>query len=93
MYHNVFEMTVKEELESVLEENVADSKGDYDSEVYPFYLTWQSFCIQKNFAWDKEYDTRQASNRWEKQAMEKEKDWQQSKEREEWVCLSAGSFY
>lgn len=45
MYHNVFEMTVKEELESVLEENVegfpifADSQGDYDSEVYPFYLT------------------------------------------------------
>lgn len=40
--------------------------------VHPFYAYWQSFCTQKNFAWKEEYDTRQASNRWEKRAMEKE---------------------
>ncbi|OXB66711.1 hypothetical protein ASZ78_013102 [Callipepla squamata] len=48
------------------------SHSDYDTVVHPFYAYWQSFCTQKNFAWKEEYDTRQASNRWEKRAMEKE---------------------
>ncbi|KAI2537175.1 DnaJ heat shock protein family (Hsp40) member C21 [Homo sapiens] len=78
VYRNVFEMIAKEELESVLEEEVddfptfGDSQSDYDTVVHPFYAYWQSFCTQKNFAWKEEYDTRQASNRWEKRAMEKE---------------------
>uniref|UniRef100_A0A8I3WNW9 DnaJ homolog subfamily C member 21 n=1 Tax=Callithrix jacchus TaxID=9483 RepID=A0A8I3WNW9_CALJA len=46
--------------------------GDDEKVVHPFYAYWQSFCTQKNFAWKEEYDTRQASNRWEKRAMEKE---------------------
>ncbi|KAM6171831.1 LOW QUALITY PROTEIN: dnaJ homolog subfamily C member 21-like [Erethizon dorsatum] len=78
MYRNVLEMITKEELESALEEDVGDfsifgdSHSDYDTVVHPFYAYWQSFCTQKNFAWKEEYDTRQASNHWEKQAMEKE---------------------
>nr|XP_055223671.1 dnaJ homolog subfamily C member 21 isoform X3 [Gorilla gorilla gorilla] len=78
VYRNVFEMIAKEELESVLEEEVddfptfGDSQSDYDTVVHPFYAYWQSFCTQKNFAWKEEYDTRQASNRWVKRAMEKE---------------------
>ncbi|XP_049718065.1 dnaJ homolog subfamily C member 21 isoform X2 [Elephas maximus indicus] len=78
VYRNVFEMIAKEELESVLEDEVedfptfGDSQSDYDTVVHPFYAYWQSFCTQKNFAWKEEYDTRQASNRWEKRAMEKE---------------------
>ncbi|XP_047623240.1 dnaJ homolog subfamily C member 21 [Phacochoerus africanus] len=78
VYRNVFEMIAKEELESALEEDVedfptfGDSQSDYDTVVHPFYAYWQSFCTQKNFAWKEEYDTRQASNRWEKRAMEKE---------------------
>ncbi|XP_049563966.1 dnaJ homolog subfamily C member 21 isoform X2 [Orcinus orca] len=46
--------------------------GDDEKVVHPFYAYWQSFCTQKNFAWKEEYDTRQASNHWEKRAMEKE---------------------
>uniref|UniRef100_A0A2R8M3G0 DnaJ heat shock protein family (Hsp40) member C21 n=1 Tax=Callithrix jacchus TaxID=9483 RepID=A0A2R8M3G0_CALJA len=71
-------MIAKEELESVLEQEAddfptfGDSQSDYDTVVHPFYAYWQSFCTQKNFAWKEEYDTRQASNRWEKRAMEKE---------------------
>uniref|UniRef100_A0A2K6V2V4 C2H2-type domain-containing protein n=1 Tax=Saimiri boliviensis boliviensis TaxID=39432 RepID=A0A2K6V2V4_SAIBB len=78
VYRNVFEMIAKEELESVLEQEAddfptfGDSQSDYDTVVHPFYAYWQSFCTQKNFAWKEEYDTRQASNRWEKRAMEKE---------------------
>ncbi|XP_042546577.1 dnaJ homolog subfamily C member 21 isoform X1 [Dipodomys spectabilis] len=78
VYRNVFEMIAKEEIESVLEEDIQDfptfgySHSDYDTVVHPFYAYWQSFCTQKNFAWKEEYDTRQASNRWEKRAMEKE---------------------
>ncbi|KAF4024462.1 hypothetical protein G4228_016425 [Cervus hanglu yarkandensis] len=78
VYRNVFEMIAKEELESALEEDMedfptfGDSQSDYDTVVHPFYAYWQSFCTQKNFAWKEEYDTRQASNRWEKRAMEKE---------------------
>ncbi|XP_007956025.1 dnaJ homolog subfamily C member 21 [Orycteropus afer afer] len=78
VYRSVFEMIAKEELESVLEDAVedfptfGDSQSDYDTVVHPFYAYWQSFCTQKNFAWKEEYDTRQASNRWEKRAMEKE---------------------
>ncbi|XP_075397041.1 dnaJ homolog subfamily C member 21 [Tenrec ecaudatus] len=78
VYRNVFEMIAKEELESVLEEDkedspsFGDSQSDYDTVVHPFYAHWQSFCTQKNFAWKEEYDTRQAANRWEKRAMEKE---------------------
>ncbi|XP_040833391.1 dnaJ homolog subfamily C member 21 [Ochotona curzoniae] len=78
VYRNVFEMIAKEEMESTLEEDMeefptfGDSQSDYDTVVHPFYAYWQSFCTQKNFAWKEEYDTRQASNRWEKRAMEKE---------------------
>ncbi|XP_038599979.1 dnaJ homolog subfamily C member 21 [Tachyglossus aculeatus] len=78
VYRNVFELIVKEELESVPEEDseefppFGDSQSDYDTVVHPFYAYWQSFCTQKNFAWKEEYDTRQASNHWEKRAMEKE---------------------
>ncbi|XP_033035219.1 dnaJ homolog subfamily C member 21 isoform X1 [Trachypithecus francoisi] len=89
VYRNVFEMIAKEELESVLEEEVddfptfGDSQSDYDTVVHPFYAYWQSFCTQKNFAWKEEYDTRQASNRWEKRAMEKENKKVRDKARKE----------
>lgn len=48
-----------------------------------FYGYWQSFCTHKNFAWKEEYDTRQASNRWEKRAMEKENKKTRDKARKE----------
>ena len=48
-----------------------------------FYGYWQSFCTRKNFAWKEEYDTRQASNRWEKRAMEKENKKTREKARKE----------
>ncbi|EPQ11682.1 DnaJ like protein subfamily C member 21 [Myotis brandtii] len=89
VYRNVFEMIAKEELESVLEEDAedfptfGDSQSDYDTVVHPFYAYWQSFCTQKNFAWKEEYDTRQASNRWEKRAMEKENKKTRDKARKE----------
>ncbi|KAM7149807.1 dnaJ homolog subfamily C member 21 [Molossus nigricans] len=89
VYRNVFEMIAKEELESVLEEDdedfptFGDSQSDYDTVVHPFYAYWQSFCTQKNFAWKEEYDTRQASNRWEKRAMEKENKKTRDKARKE----------
>ncbi|KAF5912148.1 hypothetical protein HPG69_003424 [Diceros bicornis minor] len=89
VYRNAFEMIAKEELESVLEEDVedfptfGDSQSDYDTVVHPFYAYWQSFCTQKNFAWKEEYDTRQASNRWEKRAMEKENKKMRDKARKE----------
>lgn len=51
--------------------------------VHPFYAYWQSFCTRKNFAWKEEYDTRQASNRWEKRAMEKENKKTRDKARKE----------
>ncbi|XP_017172290.1 dnaJ homolog subfamily C member 21 isoform X1 [Mus musculus] len=78
VYRVVFELIAKEELECMSEGDVedfptfGDSQSDYDTVVHPFYAHWQSFCTQKNFSWKEEYDTRQASNRWEKRAMEKE---------------------
>lgn len=48
-----------------------------------FYGVWQSFCTRKNFAWKEEYDTRQASNRWEKRVMEKENKKTREKARKE----------
>ncbi|KAL0163142.1 hypothetical protein M9458_042538, partial [Cirrhinus mrigala] len=51
--------------------------------VHLFYGYWQSFCTRKNFAWKEEYDTRQASNRWEKRAMEKENKKTRDKARKE----------
>lgn len=51
--------------------------------VHVFYGFWQSFCTRKNFAWKEEYDTRQASNRWEKRAMEKENKKTREKARKE----------
>ncbi|XP_006875445.1 PREDICTED: dnaJ homolog subfamily C member 21 [Chrysochloris asiatica] len=89
VYRHVFEMIAKEELESVLEDEAedfptfGDSQSDYDTVVHPFYAYWQSFCTQKNFAWKEEYDTRQASNRWEKRAMEKENKKVRDKARKE----------
>ncbi|NXX47640.1 DJC21 protein, partial [Tricholaema leucomelas] len=78
VYRRVFEKIAKEEVEYMTQEDIeefpmfGDSHSDYDTVVHPFYAYWQSFCTQKNFAWKEEYDTRQASNRWEKRAMEKE---------------------
>ena len=51
--------------------------------VHLFYGYWQSFCTRKNFAWKEDYDTRQASNRWEKRAMEKENKKVREKNRKE----------
>ncbi|XP_029434850.1 dnaJ homolog subfamily C member 21 [Rhinatrema bivittatum] len=89
VYRNIFEMIVKEEMECKNEEDMeefptfGDSQSDYDTVVHPFYAYWQSFCTQKNFAWKEEYDTRQASNRWEKRAMEKENKKTRDKARKE----------
>uniref|UniRef100_A0A6J0TS27 DnaJ homolog subfamily C member 21 n=1 Tax=Pogona vitticeps TaxID=103695 RepID=A0A6J0TS27_9SAUR len=89
VYRHVFEMIVKEEKESMLEEeneefpSFGDSQSDYDTVVHCFYAFWQSFCTRKNFAWKEEYDTRQASNRWEKRAMEKENKKTRDKARKE----------
>ncbi|XP_043926109.1 dnaJ homolog subfamily C member 21 isoform X2 [Protopterus annectens] len=91
VYRKVFEMIVKEEMEyataddddSVDYPSFGDSQSDYDTIVHPFYAYWQSFCTRKNFAWKEEYDTRQASNRWEKRAMEKENKKTRDKARKE----------
>lgn len=90
VYRRVFEMIVKEEMESKInmdeEEEYptfGESQSDYDTVVHPFYAYWQSFCTVKNFAWKEEYDTRQASNRWEKRAMEKENKKTRDKARKE----------
>uniref|UniRef100_A0A8D2MM31 DnaJ heat shock protein family (Hsp40) member C21 n=1 Tax=Zonotrichia albicollis TaxID=44394 RepID=A0A8D2MM31_ZONAL len=89
VYRQVFEKIAKEELEYMTEEDIEEfpmfgySHSDYDTVVHPFYAYWQSFCTQKNFAWKEEYDTRQASNRWEKRAMEKENKKTREKARKE----------
>ncbi|XP_054468205.1 dnaJ homolog subfamily C member 21 isoform X3 [Anoplopoma fimbria] len=92
VYRNLFESIVKEEMEHVKvdeeEEDeefppFGDSQSDYDSVVHVFYGYWQSFCTRKNFAWKEEYDTRQASNRWEKRAMEKDNKKTREKARKE----------
>ncbi|XP_045923493.1 dnaJ homolog subfamily C member 21 isoform X2 [Micropterus dolomieu] len=92
VYRNLFESIVKEEKEHgrVEEEEeeeefppFGDSQSDYDTVVHVFYGYWQSFCTRKNFAWKEEYDTRQASNRWEKRAMEKENKKTREKARKE----------
>ncbi|RXN08619.1 dnaJ -like protein [Labeo rohita] len=91
VYRNVFETIVKEETEHSkdVEEvedgfpSFGDSQSDYDTVVHLFYGYWQSFCTRKNFAWKEEYDTRQASNRWEKRAMEKENKKTRDKARKE----------
>ncbi|XP_053264626.1 dnaJ homolog subfamily C member 21 [Podarcis raffonei] len=89
VYRHVFEMIAKEEMESMPEEDAeefpsfGDSQSDFDTVVHPFYGYWQSFCTRKNFAWKEEYDTRQASNRWEKRAMEKENKKTRDKARRE----------
>ncbi|XP_019131093.2 dnaJ homolog subfamily C member 21 isoform X1 [Larimichthys crocea] len=92
VYRNLFESIVKEEMEhsKVDDEEeeeqfppFGDSQSDYDTVVHLFYGYWQSFCTRKNFAWKEEYDTRQASNRWEKRAMEKENKKTREKARKE----------
>uniref|UniRef100_A0A672MG48 DnaJ homolog subfamily C member 21-like n=2 Tax=Sinocyclocheilus grahami TaxID=75366 RepID=A0A672MG48_SINGR len=91
VYRNVFETIVKEEMEHSKDEeeeedvfpSFGDSQSDYDTVVHLFYGYWQSFCTRKNFAWKEEYDTRQASNRWEKRAMEKENKKTRDKARKE----------
>ncbi|KAJ6656090.1 hypothetical protein lerEdw1_004139 [Lerista edwardsae] len=89
VYRHVFEMIAKEEMESMPEEDpeefpsFGDSQSDYDTVVHCFYGYWQSFCTRKNFAWKEEYDTRQAANRWEKRAMEKENKKTRDKARKE----------
>ncbi|KAL6096778.1 dnajc21 [Pungitius sinensis] len=92
VYRNLFESIVKEEMEHVKVDEeeeekdfppFGDSESDYDSVVHMFYGYWQSFCTRKNFAWKEEYDTRQASNRWEKRAMEKENKKTREKARKE----------
>ncbi|NXU91784.1 DJC21 protein, partial [Xiphorhynchus elegans] len=83
------EKFAKEEMEYMTQEDPEEfpmfgySQSDYDTVVHPFYAYWQSFCTQKNFAWKEEYDTRQASNRWEKRAMEKENKKTREKARKE----------
>ncbi|GAA6230055.1 dnaJ homolog subfamily C member 21 isoform X1 [Lates japonicus] len=92
VYRNLFESIVKEEMEHGKVEDeeeeeefppFGDSQSDYDTVVHVFYGYWQSFCTRKNFAWKEEYDTRQASNRWEKRAMEKENKKTRDKARKE----------
>ncbi|TNM92342.1 hypothetical protein fugu_019354 [Takifugu bimaculatus] len=92
VYRNLFDSIVKEEMEHSRVENeddeeefpsFGDSQSDYDNVVHVFYGFWQSFCTRKNFAWKEEYDTRQASNRWEKRAMEKENKKTREKARKE----------
>ncbi|XP_071322142.1 dnaJ homolog subfamily C member 21 isoform X2 [Trachinotus anak] len=92
VYRNLFESIVKEEMEHSRVEDeedeeefppFGDSQSDYDTVVHVFYGYWQSFCTRKNFAWKEEYDTRQASNRWEKRAMEKENKKTRDKARKE----------
>ncbi|KAK7896543.1 hypothetical protein WMY93_021868 [Mugilogobius chulae] len=92
VYRNLFELIVKEEMEHTKTEEedtddafppFGDSQSDYDTVVHIFYAYWQSFCTRKNFAWKEEYDTRQASNRWEKRAMEKENKKTREKARKE----------
>ncbi|XP_043952403.1 dnaJ homolog subfamily C member 21 isoform X1 [Gambusia affinis] len=92
VYRNLFESIVKEEMEhSRMDDEeeeegfplFGDSQSDYDTVVHVFYAYWQSFCTRKNFAWKEEYDTRQASNRWEKRAMEKENKKTREKARKE----------
>ncbi|XP_075311813.1 dnaJ homolog subfamily C member 21 isoform X3 [Odontesthes bonariensis] len=92
VYRNLFESIVKEEMEHRRVEDeeeeeefppFGDSLSDYDTVVHVFYGYWQSFCTRKNFAWKEEYDTRQASNRWEKRAMEKDNKKTRDKARKE----------
>ncbi|KFO80009.1 DnaJ subfamily C member 21, partial [Cuculus canorus] len=89
VYRQVFEKIAKEEVEYTTHEGTEEfptfgySDSDYDTVVHPFYAYWQSFCTQKNFAWKEEYDTRHASNRWEKRAMEKENKKTRDKARKE----------
>ncbi|XP_013864773.1 dnaJ homolog subfamily C member 21 [Austrofundulus limnaeus] len=92
VYRNLFESIVKEEMEHRRMDDeeeeeefppFGDSQSDYDMVVHEFYAHWQSFCTRKNFAWKEEYDTRQASNRWEKRAMEKENKKTRDKARKE----------
>ncbi|XP_061874003.1 dnaJ homolog subfamily C member 21 isoform X2 [Colius striatus] len=89
VYRQVFEKIAKEEMEYVTQEDTEEfpmfgyAQSDYDTVVHPFYAYWQSFCTRKNFAWKEEYDTRQASNRWEKRAMEKENKKTREKARKE----------
>ncbi|XP_076613847.1 dnaJ homolog subfamily C member 21 isoform X3 [Chaetodon auriga] len=92
VYRNLFESIVKEEMEHSRVDDeeeeeefppFGDSQSDYDTVVHVFYGFWQSFCTRKNFAWKEEYDTRQASNRWEKRAMEKENKKTREKARKE----------
>ncbi|XP_029940012.1 dnaJ homolog subfamily C member 21 isoform X2 [Salarias fasciatus] len=93
VYRNLFESIVKEEMENSRVDDeeeeqeefppFGDSQSDYDTVVHLFYGYWQSFCTRKNFAWKEEYDTRQASNRWEKRAMEKENKKTREKARKE----------
>ncbi|XP_041916058.1 dnaJ homolog subfamily C member 21 isoform X2 [Alosa sapidissima] len=91
VYRTLFESIVREEMEHSKEEDeedeefpsFGDSESDFDTVVHLFYAHWQSFCTRKNFAWKEEYDTRQASNRWEKRAMEKENKKVRDKARKE----------
>ncbi|XP_029025665.1 dnaJ homolog subfamily C member 21 isoform X1 [Betta splendens] len=92
VYRSLFESIVKEEMEHSRGEDEEEeqefptfgcSESDYDTVVHVFYGYWQSFCTRKNFAWKEEYDTRQASNRWEKRAMEKENKKTREKARKE----------
>ncbi|CAL8317632.1 unnamed protein product [Lota lota] len=92
VYRSLFESIVKEEMEHSKDEDedddegfpsFGDSQSDYDTVVHLFYGYWQSFCTRKTFAWKEDYDTRQASNRWEKRAMEKENRKTREKARKE----------
>uniref|UniRef100_UPI00358E9869 dnaJ homolog subfamily C member 21 isoform X2 n=1 Tax=Myxine glutinosa TaxID=7769 RepID=UPI00358E9869 len=78
VFRNVFATLAKEEAKYVDESDAflfpefGDSASNYDQVVRPFYDYWQSFGSRCPFVSAEKYDTRQASNRWEKRAMEKE---------------------
>ena len=46
--------------------------SDYNSQVEPFYDAWQKFSSGLKFSDASVFDTRQASNRWERRRMEEE---------------------
>jgi DnaJ homolog subfamily A member 5 len=48
------------------------SDSDYDEVVAPFYSFWMSYCTPRSFVWCEEHDTREATHRQVRRAMEKE---------------------
>ncbi|XP_062894973.1 dnaJ homolog subfamily C member 21 [Mobula hypostoma] len=78
VYRHVFDTIAEEEVEGapnpqgLLFPSFGHSQSDYQTVVHPFYAHWQSFYTQRTMAWRERFDTRQAVNRGEKRAMERE---------------------